>query len=197
MPWKECHVEDDRLRFVARLLDDEKMAPLCQEFGISRKTGYKIFDRYQHSGVQGLTDRSRRPATAVSLKLERDMVRRDYRLLLAIEPAAEARDGVRQTALEFAREAAADGQARLGLEAREDELERGERLRAPVAAQQGGMAVAPVELEPLREAPLETPGHPLALRDVPDDLGHGEALADGVEDVEDLIEDLREALAKL
>ena len=41
MPWKECHVVDERLRFVARLLDGEKMAPLCEEFGISRKTGYK------------------------------------------------------------------------------------------------------------------------------------------------------------
>jgi putative transposase len=34
---------------------------LCREFGISRKTGYKIFDRYQECGLQGLTDRSRRP----------------------------------------------------------------------------------------------------------------------------------------
>jgi putative transposase len=37
------------------------MSELCQEFGISRKTSYKIFDRYQDCGVQGLTDRSRRP----------------------------------------------------------------------------------------------------------------------------------------
>ena len=36
MPWKECHVMDERLRFVARLLEGEKMAPLCAEFGISR-----------------------------------------------------------------------------------------------------------------------------------------------------------------
>ena len=28
MPWKECHVMDERLRFVARLLEGEKMAPL-------------------------------------------------------------------------------------------------------------------------------------------------------------------------
>jgi hypothetical protein len=44
MPWKECHVEDERLRFVARLLDGEKMAGLCAEFGISRKTGYNDRD---------------------------------------------------------------------------------------------------------------------------------------------------------
>jgi putative transposase len=52
---------DERLRFVARLLEGEKMAPLCAEFGISRKTGYKIFDRYQDCGITAFTDRSRRP----------------------------------------------------------------------------------------------------------------------------------------
>jgi putative transposase len=61
MPWKECHVMDERVRFVARVLEGEKMAALCAEFGISRKTGYKIYDRYKDAGVQGLTDRSRRP----------------------------------------------------------------------------------------------------------------------------------------
>ena len=52
---------DERLRFVARLLDGEKMAVLCREFDISRKTGYKIFNRYRGCGLEGLTDRSRRP----------------------------------------------------------------------------------------------------------------------------------------
>src|SRR5216684_7509971 len=61
MPWKECHVMDERLRFVARLLEGEKMAPLCAEFGISRKTGYKIFERYKDCGLGAFTDRSRRP----------------------------------------------------------------------------------------------------------------------------------------
>ncbi len=42
MPWKECKPMDERLRFVARLLEGEKMAALCREFGISRPTGYKI-----------------------------------------------------------------------------------------------------------------------------------------------------------
>ena len=45
MPRKECSVVEERLRFVARLLDGEGMTDLCHEFGISRKTGYKIFDR--------------------------------------------------------------------------------------------------------------------------------------------------------
>ena len=52
---------DERLKFVARLLDGEKMAVLCREFEISRKTGYKIYARYKDCGVEGLTDRSRRP----------------------------------------------------------------------------------------------------------------------------------------
>jgi putative transposase len=52
---------DERVRFVARLLDGEKMAPLCRSFGISRKTGYKIYERYKNIGLEGLTDRSRRP----------------------------------------------------------------------------------------------------------------------------------------
>jgi len=37
------------------------MAGCCSEFGISRKTGYKIYHRYQDCGIDGLTDRSRRP----------------------------------------------------------------------------------------------------------------------------------------
>jgi hypothetical protein len=48
MSWKECQIVEERLRFIARLLDGEKMAGLCREFGISRKTGYKIYHRYQN-----------------------------------------------------------------------------------------------------------------------------------------------------
>ena len=61
MPWKECSVMDERLRFVARLLDGDSMSEVCRDFGISRKTGYKIYSRYKDHGVEALTDRSRRP----------------------------------------------------------------------------------------------------------------------------------------
>ena len=61
MPWQECSKVDERLRFVARRLEGEKMAELCREFDISRKTGYKIFNRFKDCGLEGLTDRSRRP----------------------------------------------------------------------------------------------------------------------------------------
>jgi hypothetical protein len=61
MPWQECRKMDERLRFIARLLDGERMAGLCREFDISRQTGYKFYSRYKDCGLVGLTDRSRRP----------------------------------------------------------------------------------------------------------------------------------------
>jgi len=61
MPWMECSVMEERLRFVARLVDGEGMSEVCREFGISRKTGYKLFNRYKDHGLEALTDRSRRP----------------------------------------------------------------------------------------------------------------------------------------
>jgi putative transposase len=74
---------DERLRFVARLLEGEKMTALCAEFGIARKTGYKIFDRYKDCGVTGLSDRRRRPqrqANRLPAPIEARIVRlkRDY-----------------------------------------------------------------------------------------------------------------------
>ena len=73
MPWQECRKVDERMRFVARLLDGEKMAVLCREFDVSRKTGDKIFSRYKDCGLHGLTDRSRRPyrhANRLPLQIE-------------------------------------------------------------------------------------------------------------------------------
>ena len=61
MPWKECDRMEEKLKFIARLLDGETMTKLCQEFGISRKTGYKLFGRYKDFGLGGLNERSRKP----------------------------------------------------------------------------------------------------------------------------------------
>lgn len=62
MRWKECSVMDERLRFVVKLLDGEAMTDVCREFGISRKTGYKVFARYKEHGGEALSDRSVRRA---------------------------------------------------------------------------------------------------------------------------------------
>ena len=63
MPWKECNRMDERLRFVARLLKREEMAVVCRDFGISRKTGYKIFNRYKEAGIRGAADAVKYPRT--------------------------------------------------------------------------------------------------------------------------------------
>ena len=74
---------DERLRFVARLLDGETVSALCKEFGISRPTGYKIFNRYKELGPKGLEDRSRRPyrhANKLPFQVERTILalKREY-----------------------------------------------------------------------------------------------------------------------
>jgi transposase len=58
MPWKASSVMEERLRFAGRLLDGESMSDVRREFGISRKTGYKI---YREQRLFAPTDRSRRP----------------------------------------------------------------------------------------------------------------------------------------
>lgn len=60
MPWPASSVMEERLRFVARLLDGESMTDVCRDFGVSRKTGYKFFDRYKAYGLEALSDRARR-----------------------------------------------------------------------------------------------------------------------------------------
>jgi len=53
---------DDRLRFVGLVLSGESsMSRLCDEFGISRKTGYKWLARYHADGAAGLQERSSAP----------------------------------------------------------------------------------------------------------------------------------------
>jgi len=61
MPWMETCVMDERIKFVGRLLSGEKMARLCREFGISRVTGHRIWNRYRTDGTRGLYSRSRAP----------------------------------------------------------------------------------------------------------------------------------------
>ena len=60
MPWRESTVMEERLRFVARRLEGEPMTTLCREFGISRKTGYKIFGRYKTPWIRILSSSKKR-----------------------------------------------------------------------------------------------------------------------------------------
>ena len=85
MPWKERSIVEERMRFVLRLKDGESMASLCQRVWHLRVTGYKIYERYQECGLEGLTDRARTPygyANKLPAQLEAMIVtlRRENRL---------------------------------------------------------------------------------------------------------------------
>jgi putative transposase len=78
VPWKEVCMESERLKFVGMYLEEDyTMSELCREFGISRKTGYKLVSRYEVMGVEGLTDLSHanhHHANAVSPEIEKDIL---------------------------------------------------------------------------------------------------------------------------
>ena len=61
MPWKVSDPVSERLDFVRRWEGGERITDLCREFGISRKTAYKLKARYEEYGPRGLFDRSRAP----------------------------------------------------------------------------------------------------------------------------------------
>ena len=50
MPWKECHVTDERVKSIARVLAGQPMSRLCEEFSIWRKPRYKILKRCRDCG---------------------------------------------------------------------------------------------------------------------------------------------------
>lgn len=62
MPWKMMDVREQRVKFaVAASRHEKPFSQLCQEFGVSRPTGYAWACRYAERGVEGLVERSRRP----------------------------------------------------------------------------------------------------------------------------------------
>lgn len=64
MPWTQTNAAMERRKFVMAVLRSEQtMVELCQQFGISRKTGYKILARHAEFGLAGLGDGSRAPRT--------------------------------------------------------------------------------------------------------------------------------------
>jgi len=67
MPWKECTQMENRIEFIRLILQGAfSMAELCRRFGVSRKTGYKWWYRFQEEEFFGLEDRSRRPLNSPS-----------------------------------------------------------------------------------------------------------------------------------
>ena len=62
MPWQNVTPMEEIIRFVL-LAQTERftITELCEQFGISRKTGYKHLERYAATGLKGLQARSHRP----------------------------------------------------------------------------------------------------------------------------------------
>lgn len=62
MSWKSLDNEHIRLEFVLLASDESvNMSELCDQFCVSRKTGYKWLKRYKKEGISGIVERSRRP----------------------------------------------------------------------------------------------------------------------------------------
>ncbi len=62
MPWHQTNPVNERLKFVAAAQRGlQSMTELCEQYGISRRTGYKLLKRYEEQGPEGLRDQSRAP----------------------------------------------------------------------------------------------------------------------------------------
>lgn len=59
MPWSETNAMEQRIQFITDWLRrTHAVSELCALYGISRKSGYKWIDRYQHEGPDWVLDRS-------------------------------------------------------------------------------------------------------------------------------------------
>jgi putative transposase len=63
MPWKNTLKMNEKIDFAMKCLTTSNFRQLCQEHGISAKTGYKWKERFLNNGLAGLEDESRRPAS--------------------------------------------------------------------------------------------------------------------------------------
>ncbi len=61
MPWKTTLKMNEKIEFAMKCLTTSNFRQLCQEHGISAKTGYKWKERFINNGLAGLEDESRRP----------------------------------------------------------------------------------------------------------------------------------------
>lgn len=84
MPWKTMEAEEQKVRFVVAAMRGERsLTALCEEFGISRPTGYLWWRRYRDTGLAGIAEQSRRPKqsprrTATELEQRVVQLRRRY-----------------------------------------------------------------------------------------------------------------------
>ncbi len=61
MPWTKVEPVNQRKEFAMRAIETSNFRELCQEYGISTKTGYKWRQRFLEHGFAGMNELSRRP----------------------------------------------------------------------------------------------------------------------------------------
>ena len=61
MPWKKSEPMEQRIEFALKAMRTLNFRALCQEYGISAKTGYKWKERFVREGLEGMAEESRRP----------------------------------------------------------------------------------------------------------------------------------------
>src|SRR5579859_6309772 len=62
MAWKTMDVQEQRVRFVVEATQKRSsFGALCTAYEISRPTGYLWLQRYREQGVDGISERSRKP----------------------------------------------------------------------------------------------------------------------------------------
>jgi transposase len=64
MPWKKSEPVDQRREFALKALGTLNFRALCEEYGISPKTGYKWRERFLRQGLEGMEEDSRRPRSS-------------------------------------------------------------------------------------------------------------------------------------
>jgi putative transposase len=64
MPWKKNEPMEQRIEFGLKAMRTLNFRALCQEYGVSAKTGYKWKERFLREGIRGMGEESRRPKSS-------------------------------------------------------------------------------------------------------------------------------------
>jgi transposase len=64
MPWKKSEPMERRMEFALKAMRTLNFRALCQEYGVSAKTGYKWKERFLREDIEGMEEESRRPKTS-------------------------------------------------------------------------------------------------------------------------------------
>src|SRR3989475_11399167 len=64
MPWRRTEPMEQRIEFALRAVRTLNFRALCQEYGVSAKTGYKWKERFLQEGLGGMVEESRRPKSS-------------------------------------------------------------------------------------------------------------------------------------